>query len=338
MNLQMTTMPTRRTLAAFTAVACSLIALLGAGSAPGDIVTPVVSLGPTTVANGVATVSGTLTATAPSSAQLSVNGQPLGLDAAGTFAGIVNLNGQSNLSLTVRNPANGEVSTVSIPLTTNLVGPGGVISPTVLSALEQAAASLTRPIGGFVSVGGQPISVSGGVGNSGQLASLSVNGIDALSLLHPNGTFAVPIPGTSKEVTVLMTDRQGVSIETRYPATQASWVMAKNAVGVRIASIRFFTKGIKKTKRVRMIVTIKDQRGLLVQGAKVNVRSARAAWVRGRTKVKGSNKKGQAVFIMRLRPKAFGKRFIVVTTAKTPTAKAAKRSSLRLPRLARAHR
>jgi hypothetical protein len=114
--------------------------------------------------------------------------------------------------------------------------------------------------------------------------------------------------------------------------------MAKNAVGVRIASIRFFTKGIKKTKRVRMIVTIKDQRGLLVQGAKVNVRSARAAWVRGRTKVKGSNKKGQAVFIMRLRPKAFGKRFIVVTTAKTPTAKAAKRSSLRLPRLARAHR
>ena len=278
----MTTMPTRRTLAALAAVACSLIALVGAGSAPGDVVTPVVSLGPTTVANGVAAVSGTLTATDPSSAQLSVNGQPLGLDAAGAFAGIVNLNGQSNLSLTVKNPANGEVSTVSIPLTTNLVGPGGVISPTVLSSLEQAAATVTKPLGGFVSIGGQPISVTGGVGNTGQLASLSVNGIDALSLLHPNGTFAIPVPGTSKEVTVLMTDRQGVSIENRYPAAaQAAFVSAKNALGVRIASIRFYTKGIKKTKRVRMIVTIKDRRGLLVRGAKVSVRSMRAAWVRG---------------------------------------------------------
>lgn len=335
----MTTMPTRRTLAAFTAVACSLIALLGAGSAPGDIVTPVVSLGPTTIANGVATVSGTITATDPSSAQLTVNGQPLGLDAAGTFAGVVNLNGQSNLSLTVRNPANGEVSTISVPLTTNLVGPGGVISPTVLSGLQQAAASITQPLGGFVSVGGQPITVSGGVGNAGQLAGLTVNGIDALSLLHPNGTFAIPVPGTSKEVTVLMTDRQGVSIENRYPASsQAAYVLAANAVGVKIASIRYYTKGIKKTKRVRMVVTIKDRRGMLVRGAKVSVLSARAAWVRGRTKAKSSNKKGQAGFIMRLRPKAFGKRFIVITTAKTPKAKASKRSSVRLPRLAHAHK
>jgi hypothetical protein len=338
MNLQMTTMPTRRTLTALAALACALIALVGAGSAPGDIVAPVVTLGPTTVANGVATVSGTITATDPSSAQLSVNGQPLGLDAAGAFAGTVNLNGQSNLSLAVRNPANGEVSTVSIPLTTNLVGPGGVISPTVLSGLGEAVASITRPIGGFVSVGGQPISVSGGVGNTGQLASLSINGIDALSLLHPNGTFVVPVPGTNKEVTVLMTDRQGVSIETRYPAAQAAWISARNAVGVRIASIRYFTKGIKKTKRVRMVVTVKDRRGLLVRGAKISVRSMRAALVRGRTKARSSNQKGQAAFTMSLRSKAFGKRLVVMATAKTPTAKASRRSSVRLPRLARAHR
>lgn len=330
----MTTMPTRRTLAALTAVACSLIALVGAGSAPGDIVSPVVTLGPTTVANGVAAVSGTVTAPAPSSAQLSVNGQPLGLNTGGTFAGIVNLNGQSDLSLAVTNPATGEVNTVNIPLTTNLVGPGGVISPTVLSGLENAAASLTRPIGGFVSVGGEPITVSGGVGNRDQLAGLTVNGVDALSMLHPNGSFAIPVPGTSKEVTVLMTDRQGVSIETRYPAVSAAYVSAANAVGVQIASIRYYTKRIKTTKRLRMVITVKDRRGLLIRGAKVNVRSARAAWVRGHTNVKNSNKKGQVAFIMRLRPKAFGKRFIVVATAKTPNAKASKRGSVRLPRLA----
>src|SRR5207247_2590011 len=110
-----------------------------------------------------------------------------------------------------------------------------------LSGLQQAAASVTKPIGGFVSVGGEPISVSGGVGNRDQLASLSVNGVDALSLLHPNGTFTIPVPGTSKEVTVLMSDKQGVSVETRYPAV-ATYVSATNAVGVRISSIRYYTK------------------------------------------------------------------------------------------------
>ncbi|TMK80421.1 MAG: hypothetical protein E6G45_00585 [Actinobacteria bacterium] len=328
-------LPARRTLVALAATASVLAALVGAGAAPGDVVTPVVSLGPTTVANGVATVSGTVTAPAPSNAQLSINGQPVGLNADGTFAGIVNLNGQSTLSLAVRNPATGEVSTTNVPLTTNLVGPGGVVSPTVLSDLEQAAATITKPLGGFVSIGGQPISVSGGVGNRDGLASLSVNGIDALSLLHPNGTFSIPIPGTSKEVSVMMTDKQGVSVETRYPAVSAAYVTAANAVGVRIASIRYYTKRIKATKRLRMIVTVKDRRGVLVRGAKVTVRSARSGSVIGHTGVKSSNKKGQAGFFMRLRPKAFGKRFVVVATAKTPRATASKRSSVRLPRLAK---
>jgi hypothetical protein len=331
-------LPTRRTLVALAALACALAALVGASPAPGDVVSPVVTLGPTTIANGVASVSGTITAPAASSAQLTVNGQPLGLNTGGTFAGVVNLNGQSALTLTVTNPATGEVSTISVPLTSNLIGPGGVISPSVLSAIEAAAASLTKPIGGFLSVGGQPISVSGGVGNRDQLAGLTVNGVDAMSALKPDGTFAVPIPGTSKEVTVLMTDRQGVSLETRYPVVSATYVTATNAVGVRIASVRFYAKRVKATKRVRVLVTVKDKRGLLVRGAKVNVRSTRASWVRGSAKVRSTNKKGQVQFFVRLRPKAFGKRFVIVTTAKTPKAKASKRSSVRLPRLATARK
>jgi len=329
-----TFLPTRRTLVALAALACALAALVGARPAPGDVVTPVVTLGPTTILNGVATVSGTVAAPDPSSAQLTVNGQPLGLNAGGTFAGILNLNGQSALTLAVRNPANDEVSTITIPLTTNLVGPGGVISPEALSGLEQALASITRPIGGFVSVGGRPISVSGGVGNRDQLAGLSVNGIDALSALSPNGTFAVPVPGTSREVTVLMTDKQGVSLETRYPAAALAYVSAANAVGVKIAKIRYFTKGVKTTKRVRMVVTVKDQRGLLVHGARVTVKSTRSGRVVGPAKVKSSNTKGQTSFVLRLRSKAFGKRLVIMTTATTPSAKASKRTSVRVPRRA----
>ena len=328
--------PTRRRLVALVATASATAALVVAGRAPGDIVSPVISLGPTTVANGVAAVSGTITSPDPSSVQLSVNGQPLGVTGTGQFAGVANLNGQSVLTFAIQNPATGETSTTTIPLTTNLVGPGGVISPDALSALQQAAATITKPLGRFVSVGGEPISVTGGVGNREQLASLSVNGVDALSLLHPNGTFSIPVPGTSKEVTVLMTDKQGVSVENRYPTASAQlrYVSALNAVGVRISSIRYYTKRIRTTKRLRIVITVKDRRGLLVRGAKVSVRSARARSVIGRARVKSSNKNGQTAFILRLRKAAFGKRFVLVATAKTPKAKASRRSSVRLPRLA----
>ena len=321
--------PHRLTLAALAALACSIAVLVGASTAPGDIVAPVVTLGPVTVANGVATLSGTVAATQPSSLTLNVNGQPLELTESGTFSGVVNLGGQSNLSIAVANPSTGEVSTVNIPLTTNLIGPGGVISPDVLSRLEEAAVSLTRPLGGFVSVGREPITVSGGVGNRDQLASLSVGGVDALSALHPNGGFTIPVPGTSKEISVLMTDRQGVSLQTSIPTANAAFVSATNAVGVRISKVRYYAKKVKTTKRLRIVVTVKDK----IRGAKVSVKSLRRALVRGATKVRKTNRSGQVSFVMRLRTKAFGKRFVVVTTAKTPSAKAAKRSSLRLPRL-----
>jgi hypothetical protein len=331
--MQMTTIrPRRRTLVALVILASAFGALAGAGPAPGDVVSPVVRLGPTTVANGVASVSGTVTTPWASSAALTVNGQPLGVNAAGQFAETVNLNGQSALSLAVLNPASGEVSTLNVPLTTNLVGAGGVIPPQVLDGLEQAALTIAKPIGGFISVGGKPISISGSVGNSDQLVGLSVNGIDALSLLTPNGTFTLPIPGTTRDVSVVMTDKQGVSLETRYPASQATYVSARNALGIRIASIRYYAKRVRTTKRVRMIVTVKDRRGLRIRGAKITVKSVRSGRVANRLRTKKSTKKGQAGFVLRLRPKAFGKRLVLVATAKTPNAKASKRTSVRLPR------
>jgi hypothetical protein len=328
--------PNRRTLIALAALACALAALVGARPAPGDTVTPVVKLGPTTIVNGDAIVSGTIAAPNPTSATLTVNGHPLGINVGGTFAGTVNLNGQSVLKLIVHTRAADATSTITIPLTTNIVGLGGVLSPQLLSGLERAGASIARPSGGFISVGGGPISVSGVVANRDELASLSVNGIDVLSVLDPNGTYAIPVPGTSREVTVLMTDRQGVSLETRYPAAAVAYGPAANAIGIRIASVRYYTKGIRKTKRLRMVVKVKDRRGFVVRGARVTVRSVRSARVVGRAKVKRSNKRGQAAFVLRLRSKAFGKRLVMMATAKTPTAKASKRTSVRVPR--RGHR
>lgn len=333
--MQMTTFrPARRTLVALVVLASAFALLVGARPAPGDIVSPVIMLGPTTVANGVASVSGTVTTPWASSAQLAVNGQPLEVNAAGQFAGTVNLAGQSTLSLAADNPATGEVSIVNVPLTTNLVGAGGVIPPGVLSGLEQAAVAVTKPIGGFVSIGEKPIVIGGSVGDPDQLASLTVNGIDALSILAPNGTFTVPIPGTSKDVGVVLTDRQGVSLETSNPISRSTSVSAANAVGVRITSIRYYAKKVRTTKRVRMLITVKDRRGLRIRGAKVTVKSVRTGRVIGRARIKSTTRQGQASFVLRLRPKAFGKRLVLVATAKTPKAKASKRTSIRLPQRA----
>lgn len=55
-------LPTKRTLVALAATASVLVALVGASPAPGDVVAPVVTLGPTVIANGTAFVSGTVTA------------------------------------------------------------------------------------------------------------------------------------------------------------------------------------------------------------------------------------------------------------------------------------
>jgi hypothetical protein len=326
---------TKRRFASLVALAVTVLALAGAPAAPGDVVAPPITLGPVTILNGLATVSGTVAGTSPSTANVSINGQPVSVAAGGQFAGTVNLAGQSALSIAVSNPATGEVSTVNVPLTANVIGPGGLVSPTVLSGLQQAAVELTRPVGGFVSTG-EPITVGGTVGDREQLAALSVNGVDAMSALRPDGTYSVAIPGTTRTVSLMMVDRAGNSQTVTYPVTQVTGrtVSAADALGVRVASVRYFGKKSRSTKRLRMVVTIKDRRGLFVRGATVTVRAASLRQVIGRTKVKRTGKLGQVGFVMRLRPNAIRSRFFTVTTAKTPKAKATKRTSVRLPRRA----
>ena len=304
------------------------------GAHPGSV-PQLLTLGPITAVNGTAILSGTVGGA--TGGQITVNGQSLGLDAAGHFAGVVNLDGASTIDLTVGN-STGQLVDFHVPLA--LAGPGGIIPANVLDAVEQAGATLLQPIAGLAD---EPLAVAGSVADKGQLASLAVNGTDVMSLLGPDQSFTVPVPGTTKEVTLTATDTSGVSETTHYKVLDASGLLttplgtsvaAANAVGLKITKVRYVAKGVARTKRVRMIVTVKDSRNYLVRGAKITVRSKATGRLTRRSQVKKSSKTGQAGFVLRVKPRMLGKRLVMVTVARTPTTKAAKTTSLRL---AKAH-
>jgi hypothetical protein len=325
------------------ALASALVLLLAPPARPDAA--PLVSLGPISVANGAATLSGSLTGAPAGGIQLHVNGQPLGVNADGTFAGTVNLAGASNLTVTARNPLSGETVTTQIPLTTNVLGPDGLVPGTVLDALRRAGISVTVPEDGFVSLDGQPIKIGGGVLNRDELSSLKVNGVEVLDKLTSAGAFTQTIPGSSREVSVTATDRQGVSQTTAFGVTPMSSVIntaagpsiaASGAVGVKIAKIRYITKLVRSKKRFRMIVTVKDSRGRLIRNATIRVRptnfQVRKKFVVGKQRTKKSGKTGQANFLVLVRKHALGKRLFMITVAQTPSAKTQKTTSARMPK------
>jgi len=313
----------------------SALALAG-GARPGAA-PQLLTLGPVTVLNGTAVVSGTV-AGPGAAGQLTVNGQPVSLDAAGNFTGVVSLDGDGALDFALGN-STGPLVDFHVPLA--LAGPGGIIPGSVVDAVEQAGATLLEPVGGFV--GGQPLTVAGSVADKGQLAALAVNGTDVMRLLGADESFAVQLPGTTKEITLTATDTHGVSETTHYqvlgsPGAIAASIAARSAIGIKIAKIQYSTKGVTKTKRLRMIVTVKDSRGYLVRGAKITVRSRAAGRLTRRSQSKASGKLGRGIFVLRVKPRTLGKRLVMVTVARTPTAKAAKTTSVRLAKGKNRHR
>jgi hypothetical protein len=336
-----TTFITRRRatgVSSIVALASALLLLLAPPAKP-DATSPVVSLGPVSVANGTATLSGSLTGAPAASYQLHVNGQPLGVNADGTFAGTVDLAGQSLITVTARNPLSGETVTTQIPLSTNVVGPDGLIPGTILDALKRAGISLTVPEGGFVSWDGKPIQVGGSVLDRDELAGLKINGVEVLEKLRPDGSFTQSIPGSSREVSVTATDRQGVAQTTSFGVTPMSSVIntaagpsiaAASADGLKIAKIRYLTKTVRAKKRFRMIVTVKDNRGRLVRNATIRVRPKVKRFVIGNQRTKKSSKIGQANFLVLIRKAALGRRLFMITLAQTPKAKAQKTTSVKL--------
>lgn len=306
-----------------------------------------IELGPVSVANGTATLSGNVGGEPSANVLLTVNGTPLGVDASGQFAGTINLGGQSALDLTLKNPVNGETAVLKIPINTSTLGADGLIKPDVLKSLVDAGINLIRPAGGFKILDGKPLVVEGTVLEKDKLASLTVNGVDVLKTLGPDGSFAQPVPGSSKEVTVTAVDRQGVSQTSSFSTVPVSSVIttssgpsvsALGANGVRITKVRYITKNIHRTGRVTMIVTVKDRRGLLVRGAKVRIRGvARTNFLTLKgAQTKTTSKVGQATFSFKLHKrnrtgKSMGKRFVIASIASTPSARSSLVTSFRVP-------
>lgn len=80
-------------------------------------------------------------------------------------------------------------------------------------------------------------------------------------------------------------------------AAQSSAVTAAEAVGLRIASIRVDARRIAKTRRLRVLVTVRDQRKRMVLHARISLSCPHAArGVAGCTQTTFSNRHGQAAF------------------------------------------
>jgi hypothetical protein len=345
--MQPTRLAYRRTLLAAAGVAVAAVVLAVGRPAGADLLQPLVTLGPVTVADGTATLSGSLGGN-PSSATLTVNGQPVNLGAGGTFTATVDVAGKSELVISVSNPTSGDVVTTRIPLSSNIIGPDGVIPSSILDQLEQAAISITKPVDGFQVLDGKPLEIAGKVADGSKLSELSVNGADVLDKLTPGGNFVQRVPGSSDNVTVTATDKQGVSQSSTSDIHHASSVIAtpagasisaQGASGVRVASVRYKTKATGTTKRMVMTVTVKDRLGRLVRDAAVRVGVAnfqvRRKFVTGGQQAKFSSRVGTASFTIRLTKKALGKRVFMVAVARTPSASAQRVTSVRLPRTAR---
>jgi hypothetical protein len=320
------------------------VGLMTAAAATADAVQPVV-VGPIIVADG--TVSATSSGGGSlQNATVTVNGQPASVEADGTIVANVDLDGQSTLTIAATNPATGTTTTTTIPV--DLIGPGGVVPASVLDDLKNAGVAVTVPPGGFVSLPGTPVQVSGSVADEGTLAGLTVNGTDAMSLLQPDGAFSVSVPGTDKTVVVTATDKEGAAQSTGFAITplseaSAASVTASAADGVRIVKVGYATKGVKAHKRIRVTLTVKDRLGRFIQGAKVGIRAAKFQHrlVVGTPAAKHTNRAGKVTFTLRLHAARFthSRKLHTVATAATPSAKTTRGTLVRLPRLAgKAHR
>jgi hypothetical protein len=303
---------------------------------------PIITLGPVSVVNGLVRVSGTVGGTSFANAQVTVNGRLLGLSSSGAFSGVVDLNGASAVTIAVPEVGRG-TAVIQLPL--RLLGPSGQLPSGILDSLNHAGIALDALPGGFHSTDAQPVTVSGRVAEPGRLSAFSVNGTDALDSLGPEGSFSMTVPGTTKKIAVSATDRNGVSQTSTYGVSQLSSVIhtaqgtsvaATGAKGVRIAKVQYVLRRVQHTKRLRMIVTVKDRRGYFVRGAKVRVLPSWAS----RTRVHASartlptSRTGMVSFIVRVNANAFGKRVALVAIARTPTAHASRTTSVRLPRKA----
>jgi hypothetical protein len=160
--------------------------------------------------------------------------------------------------------------------------------------------------------------------HSGVTPSSPSGGGSAVQLADSSCRTAAPTGGS----------RQTGSARASHSQAQAGAVTAANAVGLRIASIRIDRRGIATARRVRLLVTVRDQAKHVIRYAVISVGCPRGArGVTGCTQSTYSNRLGQAAFQLRLGKQASGRRLSIAVTARTPTTRVRKLVTVRLPKL-----
>jgi hypothetical protein len=117
-------------------------------------------------------------------------------------------------------------------------------------------------------------------------------------------------------------------------SASATTVAAGNAVGLRIIAVRKLMKNVSIRRNFRLLVTLRDTRGLLVRGAIVSVGRVPGS----QATISGlhagfSNKRGLATILVPVTKGMFGKKLFVKIAARTPKARAVALRSVSLPRL-----
>jgi hypothetical protein len=116
--------------------------------------------------------------------------------------------------------------------------------------------------------------------------------------------------------------------------TALASVSAGAAVGLRITGVQRVLKNVRRTKSFRIVVTVKDTRGLRVRGAIVSISRVPGA-VRTVSGIHAnfSNKIGVARVLVPTTRRMFGNRVFLKITARTPKARAVTLRSVLLPKL-----
>ena len=203
--------------------------------------------------------------------------------------------------------------------------------------LASGARAHDPPIVSIGPVGTGGNTASGSVGSDGQTGACVNDGSSAVDPSAENTNSAVKIN------TVSCASADGSSAGTGSTGSNAgaggakssataAGVSSSEAIGLRIARVRHLTKGVSVTKRLRVLVTLRDMRGRYVQDAIVSVSRVPSAV----STIFGvhsafSNRSGQATIAVPVTNNMLGKRLFLKIGARTPHARAITLRSVRLP-------
>ena len=114
-----------------------------------------------------------------------------------------------------------------------------------------------------------------------------------------------------------------------------TWVSASGARGLRIVRVQYFVNDVAATKRLRVLVSLRDLNGRRVRHAIVSVGPVAGArrTVVGTTST-FSNRLGQARLVVPATKSMLGRRLLLRITARTPSVRAVTVGSVLLPRVA----